>query len=150
MACGVEPCLQQLSAMNNRADGFSLIEAIIATSILAIALVSLAQLALLSRASDRAAAFVTMASVLAQDKMEQLRAAPWPEPAGTSCCEFFDVNGVLLGDGPTPLVGTEYVRRWSIDSLAGVSDAARVIQVWVTPRGAAAVRLMTVRSRRSG
>lgn len=136
--------------MNRRADGFSLVEAIIATMIFAIALVSLAQLALLSRASDRAAAAVTTASVLAQDKMEQLRAAPWPETAATACCEFFDANGVLLGDGPTAPVGTEYVRRWSIDSLAGVSDAARVVQVWVTPRNAAAVRLLTVRSRRTG
>ena len=137
--------------MNNRADGFSLVEVMIATSILAIGLVSLAQLALLSRASDRAAAFVTTASVLAQDKMEQLRAAPWPESGGAACCEFFDAGGVLLGDGPTAPVGTEYVRRWSIDPVAGiVSDSARVLQVWVTPRGAAAVRLLSVRSRRAG
>jgi prepilin-type N-terminal cleavage/methylation domain-containing protein len=136
--------------MNNRADGFSLIEVMIATSILAIGLISLAQLALLSRASDRAAAFVTTASVLAQDKMEQLRAAPWPDSGGPACCEFFDAGGVLLGDGPTAPVGTVYVRRWSIDPVAGVADSARVLQVWVTPRGAAAVRLLSVRSRRAG
>lgn len=144
----MEPRLQKPLAMNNRADGFSLVEALIATSILAIALVSLAQLALLSRASDRAAAFVTTAAVLAQDKMEQLRAAPWPDGGSTACCEYFGAGGIRLGDGPTAPVGTDYVRRWSIDPIAGVSDSARVVQVWVTPRGAAPVRLLSVRSRR--
>jgi prepilin-type N-terminal cleavage/methylation domain-containing protein len=134
--------------MNNRAKGFSLVEVMFATSILAIALVSLAQLALLSRASDRAAASITTATVLAQDKMEQLRAAPWPDGGSTACCEYFGAGGASLGDGPTAPVGTEYIRRWSIDPVAGVADSARVLQVWVTPRGTAAVRLLSVRSRR--
>jgi prepilin-type N-terminal cleavage/methylation domain-containing protein len=136
--------------MNNRADGFSLLEVVIATTVVAVALVSLAQLALLSRASDRAAAFITTASILAQNKMEQLRAAPFPDGGSTACCEFFGAGGVMLGNGPTAPVGTEYVRRWSIDPCAGCSDSARVLQVWVTPRGAAAVRLLSVRSRRAG
>jgi prepilin-type N-terminal cleavage/methylation domain-containing protein len=136
--------------MNDRADGFTLVEVMIATSLLAVGLVSLAQLAIVARASDHSAALLTIASVLAQDKMERLRAEPWPEAASAGCCEFFDANGGLIGDGPSPPAGTQYVRRWSVDSVAVMPESARLLQVWVEPRGAAAVRLVGVRSRRAG
>ena len=134
--------------MNDRSDGFTLVEVMIATSILAVGLVSLAQLALVARNSNQAAARLTIASVLAQDKLEQLRAAPFPDGASASCCEFFDAQGAPLGDGPTPPVGTDFARWWSIDPVAAVPESARVLSVWVAPGGAAAMRLTTVRSRR--
>lgn len=136
--------------MNDRIDGFTLVEVMIATSLLAVGLVSLAQLALVARNSDQSAALLTIASVLAQDKMEELRAEPWPEGASAGCCEFFDANGGRLGDGPSPPDGTQYVRRWSIDLVALMPESARVLAVSVEPRGAAAVRLVGVRSRRAG
>jgi Tfp pilus assembly protein PilV len=122
----------------------------IATSLLAVALVSLVQLALVAWKSDQSAAFLTTASVLAQDKMEQLRGAEWPEASSVDCCEYFDAHGRPLGTGSAPPVGTQYVRRWSIDPVAAVPQSARVLQVSVEPRGAAAVRLVSVRSRRTG
>jgi type IV pilus modification protein PilV len=78
--------------MNGRADGFSLVEVLVATSVLAVGLVSLVQLALLAQAANRSAALVTVAAMLAQNKMEQLRGSSWPD-AGENCCEYFDVHG---------------------------------------------------------
>jgi prepilin-type N-terminal cleavage/methylation domain-containing protein len=136
--------------MNNRADGFTLVEIMVATSLLVVGLIALAQLALLARRSDQAAASVTIASVLAQDGMEQLRAAVWPDGASISCCEFFDAQGAPLAGGPLAPAGTEFVRGWSIEPVAAVADAARVLHVWVAPRGAATLRLVSVRARRAG
>jgi prepilin-type N-terminal cleavage/methylation domain-containing protein len=136
--------------MSKRADGFTLVEVMVATSILVVGVVSLAQLALLARKSDQAAALVTIAAVLAQDKMEQLRAAEWPGAATDGCCEFFDFEGRRLADGAAAPVGTQFVRGWSIEPVALMPGAAQALHVWVSPRGAATVRLVSVRARRSG
>jgi uncharacterized protein (TIGR02598 family) len=136
--------------MNSRAGGFSLVEVMVATCVLAVGLVSLVQLALLAQAANRAAALVTVAAVLAQNKMEQLRGVSWPD-ASASCCEYFDVHGERLAGGAGPPVGTAFVRRWTIDPVSAIPEAARVLQVWVTPaRGAAPVKLVSIRSRRLG
>lgn len=58
---------------NDSEAGFSLAETIVATGILAVALVSLAQLFGVATASNRSARTTTFATVLAYQKMEQLR-----------------------------------------------------------------------------
>ena len=134
--------------MDNRVDGFSLVEVIIATAVFAVGLVSLVQLSLLAQAANRSAALVTAAAVLAQDKMEQLRARQWPD-ASSSCCEYFDVHGVPLAGAAGAPVGTAFVRRWAISPVSAFPESARVLRVWVEPAsGAAAVRLVSVRARR--
>ena len=137
--------------MSRTADGFTLVEVMVATSVLTVGVVALVQLALLAQAAGRAAARVTVAAVLAQDKMEQLRAQEWPE-ASASCCDYFDAHGGLLAGGTGPPVGTAFTRRWAIDAMPVFPEAARVLRVWVAPAtGAAApVRLVTVRARRIG
>ena len=136
--------------MDSRADGFSLVEVMIATGILAVGLVSLVQLSLLAQAANRSAALVTVAAVLAQDKMEQLRGLPWPETSN-SCCEYFDVHGAPLPGGVGAPTGTAFVRRWTIEALSALPESARVLRVWVAPaRGAAPVRLVSIRARRIG
>jgi prepilin-type N-terminal cleavage/methylation domain-containing protein len=144
------PVVALAGGMNNRADGFTLIEVMVAISLLAVGLVSLVQLALLARASDRSAALLTIASVLAQDKMEQLRAEEWPAAASDFCCEFFDAHGALLASGSSPPVGTAYVRRWAIEPVPFIPASACALRVSVAPRGVAPVRLAGVRSRRAG
>ena len=135
--------------MESRAAGFSLVEVMIATGILAVGLVSLVQLSLLAQAANRSAALVTVGALLAQDKMEQLRGLPWPDTT-TSCCEYFDVHGAPLPGAGAP-AGTAFVRRWAIEPLSTLPEAARVLQVWVAPpRGAAPVRLVSIRARRLG
>ena len=65
------------SASSNRESGFSLIEVLIATGLMAFALVSLAQLFALSTRNNVSARYSTLASMLAEQKMEQLRALTW-------------------------------------------------------------------------
>ena len=69
-------------------SGFSLIEVLIATLILAIALVSLAQLFALSTKSNMGARNTTYTAVLAQQKLEELRSLTWG----------FDTLGLPISD----------------------------------------------------
>ena len=73
------------------AAGFSLIEVLIATLILAIALVSLAQLFALSTRTNISARNTTYTAVLAQQKLEELRALTWG----------FDLQGLPVSDTTT-------------------------------------------------
>lgn len=68
--------------------GFSLLETLVATTIMAVGLASLAQLFLISTRSNQSARLTTTASVLAQQKMEQLRGLTWG----------FDIIGLPLSD----------------------------------------------------
>src|SRR5437867_3058008 len=68
--------------------GFSLIEVLIATTIMTVALVGLAQLFAVSTRSNQSAKKTTFAAVLAQQKMEQLRGLTWG----------FDPIGLPLSD----------------------------------------------------
>ena len=120
-------------------------------SILAVGLGSLMQLALLARRGDRTQRLlITLAAVLAQDKMEQLRAAPWPEAASAGCCEFFDAGGRRLADAPTA-PDRNRIRAAVVGRTGRPSSPSlhACVQVWVAARGAATVRLAGVRSRRT-
>lgn len=68
--------------------GFTLIEVLIAMTILAVALVSLAQLFVVSTANNDRARVATFATILAAQKMEQLRGLAWG----------FDAMGLALTD----------------------------------------------------
>lgn len=57
--------------------GFSLLEVLFATTILAVALTALAQLFAMSTRANNGARATTFASILAQQKMEQLRGLTW-------------------------------------------------------------------------
>jgi len=66
--------LEKFNCSRNRESGFSLVEVIIATGILATALVSLAQLFAVSTASNMSARNSGTALIYAEQKIEQLRA----------------------------------------------------------------------------
>jgi type II secretory pathway pseudopilin PulG len=76
--------------------GFSLIEAVTATSIMAVAVLSLAQLFVISTNANRSARTTTFAAVLAQQKMEQLRGLAWG----------FDTIGLPISDTDSDLTVT--------------------------------------------
>jgi prepilin-type N-terminal cleavage/methylation domain-containing protein len=63
--------------MRSRHEGFSLIEVIVALALLAGALVALAELLAVGTRLNALARTTTIASVLAQQKMEQLRSLAW-------------------------------------------------------------------------
>ena len=134
-----------------RTDGFTLIEALIATTILTIGVVSVAYLTLASRNSAQSAWRITTAAVLAQDEMERLRSSPWPAAPSAQCCEYFDADARWLAAGGSPPPGTAYIRRSSVDPLPSNPGGACLVQVWVAPaRAAGATHLVGVRSRRVG
>jgi type II secretory pathway pseudopilin PulG len=75
----------------NRQSGFSLVEVMIATGLMATAVVTLAQLFALSTQTNVSSRSTTYASVLAEQKLEELRALSWG----------FDTQGLPLSDTTT-------------------------------------------------
>jgi prepilin-type N-terminal cleavage/methylation domain-containing protein len=73
------------------ARGFSLLEVLIATTILSVSLAALAELCMLSTRANSSARTTTRAVILAQQKMEQLRSLTWG----------FDAIGLPLTDTAT-------------------------------------------------
>jgi prepilin-type N-terminal cleavage/methylation domain-containing protein len=79
------------SASSRSESGFSLVEVMVATTLLAVGLVSLAQLFAVAAANNTNAHNSTFAAVLAEQKMEQLRALAWG----------FDPVGLPISDSTT-------------------------------------------------
>ena len=80
--------LEKLNSSAEREQGFSLIEVLAASTILTVGVLSLAQLFALSTTTNTASKNTSYASVLAEQKMEELRALSWG----------FDRDGLPLTD----------------------------------------------------
>lgn len=133
------------------AHGFSLIEALIASALLAGAIATLAQLVMRSAEQTMRAEHATVAAVLAQAKLEELRALTFR----------FDANGVrvedpalapsaadsLSADSPPHVEALDrfgqtvapdevpvYIRRWSI-AAAPLDPDTLVLAACVLPAG---------------
>jgi type II secretory pathway pseudopilin PulG len=149
-----------------KAAGFSLIEVIVATTILMTGVASLAQLIAWSARANDLARSSSAATLLAQQKVEALRAGASelsPSPAGALLADtpgysdYLDSRGAPLETTTsTPPAGTVFVRRWSIDMLPGSVRDTVVLQVvvirWSESRaqGWAAAHLVTAAARRGG
>ena len=79
------------TGMDERQRGFSILEVLVATSILTAAIAALAQLFAISTRANVSAKTTTIATVLARQKMEQLRGLTWG----------FDAIGLPLSDYTT-------------------------------------------------
>ncbi len=131
--------------------GFSLLEVLVATTIVVVGVAALAQLIALAALTNLHARQMTMATVLAQGKIEELlpqnttglAASPADALAHnlTGYSDFVDADGHLLGNGPAIPPGSAYVRRWSVDPLPSAPDNTWMLQVFVTDlRSRVAVR----------
>jgi Tfp pilus assembly protein PilV len=109
-----------------RSDGFSLIEAMLASGVLAVGVLSLAQLFAVATLGFAAAERMTSGAILASQKVEELRSVP--------CCVAVDGTDRI----------NEYTRAWSVRPLPLDPDGAVVIQVSVSP---GSIRLITVHTR---
>jgi prepilin-type N-terminal cleavage/methylation domain-containing protein len=78
-------------------EGFSLLEVMIASGILATALIALAQLFVVALAANTSSRSTTYAAVLAEQKMEELRALTWG----------FDSSGLPITDTTTDTASAE-------------------------------------------
>lgn len=133
-----------------RDQGFSLLECLVASTLLAVGVLSLSQLFAAATSLNISSRHATLAAIVAAQKLEELRALTAHAP-GT---DFLDARGLLLASGGTPPRGTMYVRRWTVDPLHTAPANAVVLQVTVAtgPAGSITrreVRLMSVRARKS-
>jgi prepilin-type N-terminal cleavage/methylation domain-containing protein len=142
---------------SNGCAGFTLVEAMVATTIMAVALATLGQLALASARSVHAARATTIAVLAGRQKLEQLRAAPEGHPAlavsppGTLHANVAGCHDWLTpaGTSTSQTLEAAFVRRWSVQSVPG-GDGALLLQVHVLPLHAgwgrrAAARLVVVK-----
>ena len=112
--------------------GFSLVEVLIASTILIVALLSLAQLLSLATAANGAAGRATFSAVLAAEKLEELHTLTWESvrrQAGESV-DYLDRSGRPVGNA----AAATYGRRCFIDLLPVDPDNSLVIQVIVSGR----------------
>lgn len=145
--------------------GVSLLDALVATAICVVGVVTALQVVERSMASTRAARDRTVATQLADEKVAELTAVPFDglveTPADAWARSSGDAFEYLSRDGE--VVSTEstsssarYIRRWAITTgTAGGSDWRAIdVSVAVIQRGAIAdagladgVRLTTIRAR---
>ncbi len=126
--------------------GFSLVEVLIASTVLIGALLSLAQLLSLATAANAAAGRATFSAVLAAEKLEELHTLTWESvrrQTGESV-DYLDRSGQPVGIAGAATYG----RRWLIDPLPADPDNSLVIQVVVSGRRDEA-RIAGVRTRKA-
>lgn len=133
--------------------GFSLLEAIVATAIVTSGLMALAQLTILATRANAASRAAATATMLAVDKMEQLRACAWTvDVAG------LPVSDAALQSSPSGTLDADvdgffdrvpgWTRRWSVTPLPSNAETL-VLQVRVVGRRGEESRLTTARTRRA-
>jgi prepilin-type N-terminal cleavage/methylation domain-containing protein len=137
--------------------GFSLVEVVVATAIVAVGVASLAHLIVVSAHANRIATTTSVTLLLAEQKMEELLGEPasGPSPPGAHI-DYLDSSGTSLGitmislPSGAPPPGTAYLCRWSIAPLPDGPETA-VVQVLVTPwpNTAGETRLVTVKGRKA-
>ena len=107
----------------------------------AVAITALAQLFVIAAQADANARRASFASILATQKIEELRSlgadltrqgSPSLTADIAGACDFLDEYGRSLGSGSSPLPGTVYIRRWSVEPIASDPDTF-VVQVAVFP-----------------
>jgi prepilin-type N-terminal cleavage/methylation domain-containing protein len=129
----------------SRSDcGFTLVEVLIALALIAMASAGVAQLCAIAIRNAHAARDETMTTMLAMQKIEQLRSAPWASsdlalsPPGALAAatagyaDFLDRHGQSVGALVPPPVDAVYLRRWSIEPLPAGSSDTRVVRVLVS------------------
>ena len=142
MGTGVARC----AGVFSRQSGFSLVEVLVASSLLAVAIAGVAPLFATASRANVAARNATYAAVLAAQKIEEIRAAAFPDPTDGEMTEYVDPDGASTEDSDQ----AAYQRRWTIRSLPNHSAEMVVISVAVSQRAAARnlVRLVTIRTRK--
>ena len=119
------------------ASGFSLLEVLMAVTLIAGALVALAQLCAIATNANLVARGTTVGVVLATAKIEQLRQDEAHAAGGSlesdlaGFSDAFDAGGRSLGAGIPPPQGAAVVRRWSVQPLASDPVRSRMFQVRV-------------------
>lgn len=127
--------------------GFTLVELLVASTLLMVAWLATARILTASGSANGGARALTLATTLAVEKMEQLRAlsiddpALAPSPVDTLA---IDVNG--YHDTPD----ARYARHWSVEPLASYPAVGIVIRVTAARSfGGGEARLETIKTRKA-
>jgi Tfp pilus assembly protein PilV len=128
--------------------GFSLVETVVAIALLTGTLVMLAQLVAAGVSATAAAQYRTVATILAQQKMEELRGeAILDDDAGS--IEHRDGAGVKVCATDVPCDAAVFSLRWSIVPAASTADAVLIqISAAHAHRNYGLVRAFAIRLRR--
>jgi len=123
--------------------GATLIEALVATCVLTTGVLAMAKLMTIATTANLSARSSTVAAILAEERVEQLRALgrigldvspPSALQRNTpGFVDYVDAYGVSVGGGGEAPPQAIYSRRWSVEPLAGHAGSAFLIQVLVTP-----------------
>ena len=119
-------------------QGFSLLEALVAAALLAVGIGSLAQLVMAASRTQRVAGEITLAALLAADRVEAIASLITPPVGGAvernvdGFCEKFDAGGRLLGACTGSGTGAAFTCRWSITAPADVPGLL-LVHVRVVP-----------------
>jgi Tfp pilus assembly protein PilV len=130
------------------ARGFSLVETVVSIALLTGAIVALEQLVAIGIHHSAAASYRTLATIAAQHKIEQLRAAATLDDE-TGRVEHVDRSGTLVCTTAEPCATASFTVRWSVAPFA-FAQGMVLIDVLVSHahRHFGEVRLVAVRPRR--
>lgn len=106
---------------SSSSSGFTIAEVLVALASIAVLLTGAAGLLLTASGSIRAARLGTTATLLAQQKIEQLRANSAALP-GESGEDFLALDGA-----PAPQAAAVFVRRWNASPVPGTSGGTSVV-----------------------
>jgi Tfp pilus assembly protein PilV len=123
-------CSARRRSARRSARGFSLLEAVAATSFLALALMAFAANTISLTHNEKSADSTSAAHALAQQKMEQLRSLP----LGATQLNpgiYIDPANPLQADGTG---GGMFTRRWTVSGNDSPASGLRTITVTVTWR----------------
>jgi type II secretory pathway pseudopilin PulG len=151
-----------LRSVTRKDEGFALVEALVAATILTIALGTMAELFIMTARANRSARQVTQAAMAARDKMEELALSAWGSAPSLSSVDSLDRNttgfwdllderGRSLSEREARSGAARFLRRWSVQPLATNPTDAVVLQVLVkgwSDRLPGEARLVTVRARK--
>jgi prepilin-type N-terminal cleavage/methylation domain-containing protein len=106
-----------MDIVESEESGYSLVECLIATALLAVAVVSLAQLVAMALASAANARELTRCTIIAQQKLEELRSSAARAvasscPSTSPCVAYLDRNATVLGVGGSAPDGTTHAVWW--------------------------------------
>ena len=123
------------------ARGFTLVEVLVALTILLLAVLATAQTLTVAAAAVHDSRVHTLTAAMAAQRAEQLLGVDWlalnPSPANSleqnidGYVDFLDADGRVVGTTPVPPLDAAFVRRWAIDPPATGSAGALVIRVVV-------------------
>ncbi len=128
-----------------RDRGFALLEVIVAAALLVVLAAGVSRIVAAATREGHASRLRAVATVVAADKIEELRALPFAEVIGGG--DYLDASGASIGSGAAPRAAV-YSRQWTVQPLDGDPEIVALRVDVVARDGSLSARLVTVRAAR--